>query len=258
MNDENLINEINTKIVSIYKNENLTPLRGLNDSYELSGKQILVWHGDVTRHVWNHYNGHFDYNQNIDDLLFSSDEIVYFTAHLYFYVPYINTPIKDAYLAGDKMIYPVFNNLPGKRYDMYLGVVFEKVYNYWDRIGDLIASFFPDVFRGNVFFPSTIKKLAIEFPDNPDLNWLLDFVENQYSDFNLQRIDVVHYVSKNTQQKWEQLGQVGDYEKSLELTTKILSFPEYFKEMNELCKLGFEKALNFLEKVNEIKNYNRE
>lgn len=251
-----IIDALNSEVATIIRNEKLIPLMGKDKSFELNGNQILSWHNDVTRQCGNFHNGHFNYMQNFDDLLFSSDEIVYFTGHLYLYQPFINTPLKDAYQAGNKTIYPVFTNIYGKRYDMYLGVVFEKVYNYWDRIGDLIASFFPELFRGNVFFPSTIRKLEIEYGGNEYFDWLLNFLDNEYQKFNTQRIDIVHYISKNTQQKWEQLGHVWDLEKTTSYTNQLLSYPEYFKEMNELAKTGFEKTLYFLEEVNRRKYSN--
>ena len=258
MKDEDLINEINSKIIEIYKSNSLIPLRGEYDSYKLNGKPILTWYNEITRHCWCNFNAHFNYNKNIDELLYSSDEIIYFTAHLYFYKPYINTPLKDSYWTGKTTIYPVFSNLPGKRYDMFVGVCFEKVYNYWDRIGDLIASFYPNRFKGNIYFSKTIKKLESEYRGNKDYDWLRNFVDNEFTDFNQERIDVVHYISKSTQQKWNQLGHVTDYNKSKALTDKILSYPEYFKQMNEICKIGFEKTLNLLEEINKRENYDCE
>ena len=256
MNDKELIRSINDKIVSIYETEKLIPLRGENDSYELNGKQILMWFNEITRHCWCNFNSHFNYDKNIDDLLFTSDEIVYFTAHLYFYKPYINTPIKDAYYTGTTMIYPVFGNLEGKRYEMYIGVVFEKIYNYWDRIGDLIASYFPKKFKGNVYFSQTVKALENDYKGNFDYDWLLNFVNNEFSEFNKERINIVHYISKSTEQKWEQLGHITDYAKTKFLNDKRLSFPDYFKNMNELTKVGFEKTVNLLEEINKRENYN--
>lgn len=255
MTDISFIEEFQKKIVLIYKNEKLIPLRGENDSYRINDRPILIWHGDVTRHCWCHFNAHFNFQQNIDELLFSSDEIVYFTAHLYFYRPYISTPLKDAYSTGKELIYPAFYNLPRKRYDMYLGIVFEKIYNYWDRIGDLIAAFFPNLFKGNIYFNSTIKGLKDKYEGNEDFDWLLNFVNNEYTKFNTQRIEIVHYISNNTSTKWQQLKQVGNYNESKIMTEKVLNFPDYFKDMNELAKTGFIKTMQFLEEVNKVESY---
>ena len=258
MEELKFLEEFNNKIISIYIKENLHPLRGVGDSFELpNGKQILMWHSETTRHRNCHFSpDHFDYISNIDDLLFVSDEIVYFTAHLYLYRPYINTPMKDAYLTPNgTWIYPVFQNGPGKRYEMYINVCYEKLYNYWDRIGDLIASFFPSTFTGNIYFPRVIQNLKSKYSGNADLDWLINFAENDYKEFNEVRIKTVHKIAINTETKWQQLGHVTDEQKSRELTEKILSFPDYFKKMNELCVEGFIKTLSFLEFVNKTEGY---
>jgi hypothetical protein len=139
---------------------------------------------------------------------------------------------------------------------MYIGVVFEKVYNYWDRIGDLIASYFPEKFKKNVYFSQTIKYLEKDYRGNSDYDWLLNFVNNEFKEFNTERINIVHYISKSTEQKWEQLGHITDYKKTKSLNDKRLSFTKYFKEMNDLTKIGFEKTLNLLEEINKRENYN--
>ncbi len=258
MTDKNLIIEFQEKILSIYEKEKLIPLRGENDSYILpNGREILVWHSEVTRHCLCHYNNnHFDYNKNIDDILFTSDELVYFIAHLYLYKPYINNPVKDSYICGSRRIYPMFVNLEGKRYDMFVGVVFEKIYNFWDRIGDLIASYFPNKYTGNVYFSKTIKDLEKDYKGDVNYDWLLNFVESEFTDFNKERINIVHYTSKNTEQMWEQLGQISNYDKTKEFILKRESYPEYFKDLNKKTKIGFEKAINLLEEINKREGYN--
>lgn len=258
MEELRLLKEFNETIISIYNQEKLYPLRGYKDSFELpNGKQILVWQNEITRHRNCHFApNNFDYNSIVDDLLFISDEIVYFTAHLYLYKPHINTPMKDAYMTPNgTWIYPVFQNYTGKRYEMYINVCYEKLYNYWDRIGDLIASFFPSVFTGNIYFPKVMQSLKTQYVGNTDFDWLLDFSETEYKTFNEVRIKTVHKIAINTEIKWQQLGHVTDEQKSRELTEKILAYPDYFKKMNQLCIEGFTRTLSFLEHVNKIEGY---
>src|SRR5690606_2310757 len=126
------------------------------------------------------------------------------------------------------------------------------------RIGDLNASYYPNRFKGNIYFSKTINALESDYKGNLDYDWLKKFVDNEFTDFNQERIDVVHYISKSTEQKWNQLEHVTDYDKSKAITDKILHYPEYFKQMNEFCKIGFEKTLNLLEEINKRENYNCE
>lgn len=251
-----LIESIESKVISIYKKENLIPLRGENSSYKINGKKILIWHGDVVRKCCIANNEIFKAKKysprkNLDDLFFSSDEIIYFTAHLYFYRDFINNPLKDSINSSGRKLYPMLENLAGKRYDMYLGVVYEKLYNYWDRIGDMIASFFPMKFKGDVYFSRTINTLYKDYKDNPDMQWLKNFADTEYSNFNKERINIVHDISKNINQKWDVLKNVDSDQEAIDFQIKRESYPDYFKDMNEDCKIGFQKAMNFLEVIDK-------
>lgn len=257
MDNLKLLEDFDTKIYTIYIQEDLFPLRGKEDSYKLPNtKQILSWHREVTRHRNCHFKpNYYDYQSNINDLLFISDEIVYFTAHLYLYKPFINTPLKDAYWSGKYWIFPVFQNGPGKRYEMYINICYEKLYNYWDRIGDLIASYFPTKFSRNIYFSKVIQQLKYDYSNNSDFDWLLNFSENQYKEFNTERIKTVHKISINTENRSKQMKNLTDELKSRELTNQILNYPNFFKEMNGLCIEGFQRTLSFLEHVNAVENY---
>lgn len=258
MEELNFLEEFNRKIISIYQREQLYPLRGKENSYLLpNGNKILVWHNEVTRHRNCHYSpDYYNYNSNIEDLLFIGDELIYFTAHLYLYRPYINTPMKDAYITPNgNWFYPIFQNGPGKRYEMYVNVCYEKVYNYWDRIGDLIASFFPTQFKGNIYFSKVLHVLKSKYAGNKDFDWLLNFSETEYKNYNESRIKTVHKIGVNTENHWKQMGHVTDEQKSIDLTNEILNYADDFKKMNYLCIEGFQRTLSFLEHVNKTENY---
>ncbi len=218
---------------------------------------MLSWSNSITRHRNCAFEtARINYHQLIDDLMFISDELVYFTAHLFLYRDYINDPLEDARKTdGGQTYYPVFTNVPGKRYTMYLNVCYEKVCNYWDRIGDLIASFFSDDFTGNIYFSNVIKDLRGAYAGNDDFDWLSDFASTIFKDYNANRIKTVHTISHSTENKWKQLGQVADEAKTRELSEKILSYPEEFKKMADLSIEGLIKTLNLLEFVNKDKGY---
>ncbi len=70
MTNYELIWEYQQRITEIYKNEGLTCLSGLDNTYQLNGKNMLAWHSDVTRKCTVKHDGHFDYFQNFDDLMY--------------------------------------------------------------------------------------------------------------------------------------------------------------------------------------------
>lgn len=250
MTNSELIWEYQRRIVEIYKNEDLTCLSGFDNTYQLNGKNILVWHSDVTRKCAVKYGGHFDYFQNFDDLVFCSQELMYFTAHLFLYRPFLNDPLKDGHLFYGKMIYPNNQNMEAVRYSMYADVVSERAYNYWDRIGDLIASFFPgSLEQHKIFFPTAIQAIPTEFHNSANYQWLKDFKEGEYIRLNEQRKEIVHYTTTATKFKQQHLEKVSDKTGMEKLLADRMNIADFYKEHINLTLLGFEKTLSFMEEI---------
>lgn len=249
-----LVSAIQKEIVKIYKENSLTNLSGLNDDYKLNDKQILVWHSEVTRKCWVKNKAHFDYQKNLDDILFCSDEILHFTAHLYLYRPYINNPLKDGFKFSGGMLYPNYQNLAAKRYSMYSDVVSQSLYNYWDRIGDLIASFFPDEIKTNqIYFGTALANVPSEFQDSSNLIWLKKFNEGSYKELNQMRKEVVHYTTSDTAFKHAHLETSGNREKMEKLQHERESLPDFYKAHIDLTLKGFELTLLLLEEISAKK-----
>ncbi|MDR1737372.1 MAG: hypothetical protein LBR66_00940, partial [Candidatus Symbiothrix sp.] len=97
--DGELIDLLNHRIVEIYETQGITPLRGFDESYLLpNGKQFLI----LTHNV---FEAVIDIRQTkniIDDLCFLSEEITFFTAMLYLYQPFVEKPLNNPILIGNK------------------------------------------------------------------------------------------------------------------------------------------------------------
>jgi len=181
MNEIELIQNYNDKILEIYNERNLKCLRGsTEDNYILNGKEILPWYFE-TNNLSKEIIKDFDYHKLFDDLLFCSDEIMFNLANLYLYLPYINDPLSHPVHFHDRYIYPNYQNLEAKRFNMFADSVLEKLYKYWDRIGDLIASYFPYLLKKHqVDFTKIIDKMPETLTDNLNYKWLKHFRENEY------------------------------------------------------------------------------
>jgi len=251
MDRHELIWEYQRSIIDIYKEHDLTSLRGLEDKYEINGRQIIMWHSEATRKCSVKHNGQFNYFKNFDDLLFCSDELLYFTAHLYLYRPYINNPIEEGFHFSGRMVYPNYQNLEAKRYSMFADVTSQKAYNYWDRIGDLIASFFPDRIKPhNVFFPSAIEAIPTDFHNSDNYLWLKDFKENGYVELNKMRKQIVHYTTSDTDFKHKHLERTSDKEAMQALQSEREYIADFYKNHISLTLTGLEKTLLFFEDIN--------
>lgn len=248
-----LLNNLQAEIVDIYNENNLRCLRGLKDPYKLFGKQILVWYSDTTRKI-SLSNTKFDRNGIMDDLLFISDEILYFTAHLYLFLPHLNDPIKASYAFAGRIVYPNFENLATKRFYMYADVVLQKIFNYWDRIGNIIAAYYPKEFKKkNIHFTSAIGIIEPQFHSLDSYKWLKDFRENDFRQLNSKRKSVVHKSTTSITAKYNHLKITSD-EKAIGLwVSERNNFPDYCKEQIEKTLLGFKHTLDLVEELSKAK-----
>ena len=246
------IDDFAQAILDIYMQEGLTSVRGLHNEYLLAERQLLMWHSEVTRRCAVANNGRFYYFKNIDDIIFCSDELLYFTAHLFLYRPFINNPLEDAYPANGRTIYPNFQNLPSKRYSMFADVASQTAYNYWDRIGDLIASFFPGLLKPDrVYFASIVNTVPAQFHSSENYQWLKHFVDNGYKDLNDERKEIVHYHTTDTTYKYDHLerGRLDERSKVEQMQQAREGIADFYKNHIAVTLTGLEKTLLFLEEV---------
>jgi Cthe_2314-like HEPN len=248
MDSPTLIDAIQKKIVEIYREQGLLNLKEYKKDLNLVSEYLSVVRKSSVKYSGDCPNYIYLY----EEIAFCSDEIMYFTAHLFFYKPYINNPLEDAVLLGQQTVFPNYQNIAGKRYSMYANVVVEKIYNYWDRIGDLIASFFPDRFRDRkVYFPGTIEAIPKEFRESLHYEWLLEFKNNHYKTLNEARIQTVHYYGMDLQYRTAHLKGASDKETVEKLYNQRLSLPEYYAEHIGYTLEGFEHTIALLDEISK-------
>jgi len=250
MTDYKLISEFQDALVSIYKEQNLKCLRGFERNSTLNGRNIGEWYHEATRKCAARHEGRINYFKMLDDILFCSDALLFFTGHLFLYRPFINNPLEDAYRTKDITTYPNLQEIPSKRYSMYADSASQQAYNYWGRIGNLIASFFPDRLKSkDVLFASAIDAVPTEYQEGENYTWLKDFKQREYLELNKKRRQIVHYTSSDTEYKDKHLKIVHDKEAIIDWQTERENLAEYFKNHITLTLTGFEKTLLFFEEI---------
>jgi hypothetical protein len=246
-----LIWEFQDKIIEVYNKEDLFPLRGRNDDYKINGREILTWYAEVTQKNASKYNLHSTYFDIQNDLFICSDELIYFTAHLFLYKPFINNPLFDSQVFNGKEIFPNYQNLEAKRYNMFADVVSQKAYNYWDRIGDLIASFFPEKLEAKqIYFPTSIEVIPKLFHKSQNYIWLNNFKNTEYKSLNKLRKQIVHYTTTDTDYRQKHLQIPMDKAAMILLQKEREELPGYYKNHINLTLAGFEKTMLLFEEFN--------
>ncbi len=224
-----------------------------NDGYTYKGVNILVNPDSGFEHpLWNSY-------KNLRDILNCSQDLMYFTGNLFLYAPYINNPLND--VTTEPFGYPVSHyhqNWYDHRFCTFISCCFEKAYNYWDRIGDLLYSFYPTLLPNirSVDFTRIVDAIHKLGETDDDFVWLYEFRISHYEELNKFRKDVVHYYQYETTFHFEHTINCTDLERIAVIWGEKQGFPEYFKSQLELGCDGCLSAYAYLRKVKEFRNNN--
>jgi len=177
-------------------------------------------------------------------------DLVYTTGILFTLRPYINNPLQETVYVKAKEFSTYRQNMYDSLYGMYASICFEKLYNFWDRIGDKIANEFPDKFTNSraIMFANVIESLKSDFQTDRNIKWLIDFKDSDFKDFNDKRKVVVHYEHIETKYKEAILDNFGNMDKIKEIFEEKSTLPEFFKKHIELTNEGIEKTYDFVKK----------
>lgn len=245
--DLDFINEIEEKIRSIYSTEDLKSLSGTNSDYIVNGKQIFQWYCQIVEKS-KKLNPDFNFQKCFDDLCICSDEVIYFMAYLYLYKPYINNPTDKPICINGKTIYCNYQNIPSKRYFMFVNIVYEKMYNYWDKIGDFLGANFPQSIKPkNVYFKTALDVVNDYCKKSESLDWLNNFYSNEYTELNKARQNAVHYSGADTEYKWEYINNFTNYAELTKSHSNYLAIPDKLKIFLENMKIGLFHVLHTIE-----------
>jgi hypothetical protein len=182
------------------------------------------------------------------DIGFIHSDLVYTTGILFTLRPYINNPLQETVFLKGKESSTYIQNMYDSLYGMYASICFEKLYNFWDRIGDKIADEFPDKFTNprTIMFANVIESLKSDFQTDKNIKWLIDFKDVDFKDFNDKRKVVVHYEHIETKYKEAILDNTGNMDKIKEIFEEKSTLPEFFKKHIELTNEGIEKTYDFV------------
>ena len=234
------------EILQIIKNENLISLSDNKYKYKDLQVSIFASSGDLSI---NQTFKKFHQLKNIWDLINCNNDLKIFTAYLFYYRPFINNPINEACLMDGEYLSIYDQNEADWFYSSFVSSCYEKLYNFWDRIGDALAYYLNvEIEEYKVGFPCVIDKLAklSVAKDNPYFKKLLDFKTNEFTEFNKHRKDIVHYYQFETTFRFEHFINSGDKEKMEKLWKWKNEMPEYFKQHLENSCEGYHNTYKLI------------
>ncbi len=228
--DLDILNSLFYRTGEIKKSEGILHLT----ERELDNKHPLTYYSEVTH---NHERIHDCPLFLYDDFFFISNDLVHFTTLLYLLRPFINDSSKE----GDTY----FQRWYDARYLSYAGILHSSLYNFWDRIGDLLNCFFdtglaPDrVYIKRVLenFPKEDKSSKIFIQLKDDYEQLVQpTLAERDEDVHNQSIPTTHYFAILLARGKEKLDKS---EQKFQIADKI-------KEQIDIAYRGFELALRLI------------
>lgn len=243
--DHEIVELYDQAIAEIYELENLISLS--DNGFSHNG--INIQNNPKSQNPPPDWNAEL----NFYDILNCNSDLKYFTAQLYLHVPHINNPLTEVSSDFDIWVATYHQNLWDRRYLLYVSCCFEKAYNFWDRIGDLLWSFHQELIKNvrAVDFSRIVGEIEKTGEKDPDFLWLRDFQGNQYQKLNSNRIDVVHYHQYESSYRHRFLLNNDKREKIEELFEEKTSFPMYFKDHLDSQIEGCCRTYNFLHKLSQ-------
>jgi hypothetical protein len=176
------------------------------------------------------------------DISLISGEIKYFTGLLYYLRPYINIP------SNENNTY--FQNTCDKRYLEYASLAHQNVYNFWDRIGDLLYVFFETgLEEDNVYFTTVLKNIPDDYNKSKNYLELKKIYNKHLKKIFSRRQQIVHYKMLGTKHYLGLALTYSDNEEAEKLEKEKKEYPAYFKEHSEFTFKGFLSALYLIDEL---------
>lgn len=231
-----LFHELDEIVMEKYK---AIPLYHLAE-IEFDGKHPLTFFTEIAHK--KKPRSRFDLFESYSEIDFLHKDIKYYTALVYLLRPYINNPIRENYT--------YYQTLYDKRYMSYASIVFQCFYNYWDRLGDLIYTFFNiNLKERAVYFASVIKNFPQDYQKSSYYSELNDIFENHLKKLFETRKRIVHYLQIASKMYTGTFIHHRRDDKLKELQDEKEGYPEFFKFQLELTIKGFELTLKLIDEL---------
>jgi hypothetical protein len=172
---------------------------------------------------------------------FITQDMKYITGMLFFLRPYINNPLYD----GGRYMQTVGD----RRYLMHITFGLQAVYNYWDRLGDLLWHFFPtNLTERDVYFDRIIEMIKPPYNSCEAFNSLNKLYRTYVKPIMQMRKETVHYFQPECRHYW---GNVEDnsHEGIKERYEEKFGYADLMLSQLSIALKAFELTLNL---INEL------
>jgi len=222
----------------------------LNENIKFNNKNFLQFATEITRKPRN-YSVCINDFKIIDDIARISQDLEYLIGEIAQLKGYIGNYISNPQRVDGKTYYSYNMSFIDKRYFYLIGVMFEILYNFWDKIGDLLAIYFtPNLPTRQIYFPIVIDNIQSPYNQSQNYIWLKNFKENEYHFLNNERKQVVHYINIESKFYETYRSKFDNKTELLQLQKEKIGLTDILKNQFNLTINGFEKAFLLIDEIN--------
>lgn len=197
-NDLHLFREFDQAVMKKY---DTVPLKDLGE-IKIGSENSIQFYNRIVRSTKNIKQFEYSDFKLFDELDFISKDIKYYTALLYFFRPNIT----DSSISGT-----YHKTLEDRRYMMFASVGYQSIYNYWNRIGNLLDKFFKTGLPDNsIYFSRVLNNFPQQYKNSHNYQWLNNTYNSEIKNFLSQRDDIVHSYQLECDFYWRFLNSMND------------------------------------------------
>lgn len=231
------------QLYSLYKDLNLLSIDDFHGENEerWNDTNFMSYFIDITRSV-NLIHPFIDSDFKMyDDFVLLSGDIKFCAGMLNYLYPHVTTRHNE-----------ISSNLIDRRYIMHISFGYQSIYQFWDRIGDLLWHFFKtglgkdSVFTGRVL--TNLPSLYKETSPYISLKALFDEFKEHFD----VRHDVVHSFTLGTEIYWKRNSAYGDSDMQQELIDKMKYYRDAITESLPSCINALDLALQLILEINRL------
>lgn len=174
-----------------------------------------------------------------DEFDFITKDIKYITGFLYLLRPHINNTYED------RGYY--HQTIEDHRYLMFANFGLQSVYNFWDRLGDLLFLFFETgLSHDQVYFGRVMNNMHSQWKQTQTYTDLKNLYDQEVKAFLDSRHEAVHHFQLECKFYWGNVEFNNDLNKLKELNEEKTSYPEKMNNSLDNCVKAFKLTIDLI------------
>ncbi len=222
----------------------------LNDNVRFNNKNSLQFASDIMRKP-RKLNVSINDSKIINDIVRISQDLELLLGEITQLKKYIGNYISNPQTNNGKIFYTHNISFIDKRYFYLIGVMFEILYNFWDKIGDILAVYFtPNLPARQIYLPIVIDNIQLPYTNSPNYIWLKKFKDNEYRFLNNKRKQIVHYIGLESKFHEKHSSKLWNKAELSKLQDEKIDLTNILNKQFELTIVGFEKIFLLIDEIN--------